>query len=261
MKQTIKPNPWNWVPTLYYAEGLPYAFVMILSTIMYKNLGISNTDIALYTSWLYLPWVIKPLWSPFVDILRTKRFWIVIMQILIGAGLAGIALTIPLSNAFKYSLVFFWLMAFSSATHDIAADGFYMLGLSSHDQAWFVGIRNTFYRFAILTGQGLLVMMAGIFEDWTGAVTTAWSMIFASLAILFIGFGVYHRWFLPYPKSDQQHDVLKLGEAFQKFFIVFNSFFKKPRILFIIGFILIYRFGEAQLVKIAPLFMLSLIHI
>ena len=121
MKQTIKPNPWNWVPTLYYAEGLPYAFVMILSTIMYKNLGISNTDIALYTSWLYLPWVIKPLWSPFVDILRTKRFWIVIMQILIGAGLAGIALTIPLSNAFKYSLVFFWLMAFSSATHDIAA--------------------------------------------------------------------------------------------------------------------------------------------
>jgi PAT family beta-lactamase induction signal transducer AmpG len=224
---------------------------------MYKNLGISNTDIALYTSWLYLPWVIKPLWSPFVDILRTKRFWIVIMQILIGAGLAGIALTIPLSNAFKYSLVFFWLMAFSSATHDIAADGFYMLGLSSHDQAWFVGIRNTFYRFAILTGQGLLVMMAGIFEDWTGAVTTAWSMIFACLAILFIGFGVYHRWFLPYPKSDQQHDVLKLGEAFQKFFIVFNSFFKKPRILFIIGFILIYRFGEAQLVKIAPLFMLD----
>ena len=190
MKQIIKPNPWNWVPTLYYAEGLPYAFVMILSTIMYKNLGISNTDIALYTSWLYLPWVIKPLWSPFVDILRTKRFWIVIMQILIGAGLAGIALTIPLSNAFKYSLVFFWLMAFSSATHDIAADGFYMLGLSSHDQAWFVGIRNTFYRFAILTGQGLLVMMAGVFEDWTGAVTTAWSMIFACLAILFIGFGV-----------------------------------------------------------------------
>jgi len=257
MKPTIKTNPWNWVPTLYYAEGLPYAFVMILSTIMYKNLGISNTDIALYTSWLYLPWVIKPLWSPFVDILRTKRFWIVIMQILIGAGLAGIALTIPLSNAFKYSLVFFWLMAFSSATHDIAADGFYMLELSSHDQAWFVGIRNTFYRFAILTGQGLLVMMAGVFEDWTGAVTAAWSMIFACLAILFIGFGVYHRWFLPYPKSDQQHDVLKLGEAFQNFFIVFNSFFKKPRILFIIGFILIYRFGEAQLVKIAPLFMLD----
>ena len=142
---------------------------------MYKNLGISNTDIALYTSWLYLPWVIKPLWSPFVDILRTKRFWIVIMQILIGAGLAGIALTIPLSNAFKYSLVFFWLMAFSSATHDIAADGFYMLGLSSHDQAWFVGIRNTFYRFAILTGQGLLVMMADI-RLFSNFVYWVWSL-------------------------------------------------------------------------------------
>jgi len=168
MKKANKQNPWKWVPSLYFAEGLPYVIVMTLSVIMYKRLGISNTDIALYTSWLYLPWVIKPLWSPVVDILKTKRFWIVIMQLVIGAGLAGVAFTIPVERFFQYTLAFFWLLAFSSATHDIAADGFYMLGLSSGDQAFFVGIRSTFYRIAMLTGQGLLVILAGVFETATG---------------------------------------------------------------------------------------------
>jgi PAT family beta-lactamase induction signal transducer AmpG len=232
---------------------------MIVSVVMYKNMGFSNTDIALYTSWLYLPWVIKPLWSPIVDILRTKRFWIVAMQLLIGAGLAGVALSIPASNAFRYTLVFFWLMAFSSATHDIAVDGFYMLGLSSHDQAWFIGIRNSFYRFAILTGQGLLVILAGQLEDWTGETTTAWSMIFGMLAVLFIGFSFYHKWKLPYPNSDKSHLDPNFEEAIQNFFQVFLSYFKKPQIILVIIFILLYRFGEAQLVKIAPLFMLDAI--
>jgi len=120
-------NPWAWVPSLYFTEGLPYVIVMTVSVIMYKRLGISNTEIALYTSWLYLPWVIKPLWSPIVDLFKTKRSWIIVTQFFIGAGLAGVALTIPVSNFFQYTLVFFWLLAFSSATHDIAADGFYML--------------------------------------------------------------------------------------------------------------------------------------
>ncbi len=163
-----KRNAWFWVPSLYFAEGIPYIIVMTLSVIFYKRMGVSNSDIALYTSWLYLPWVIKPLWSPIVDILKTKRFWIIIMQLLIGAGLAGVAFTIPVPNFFQYTLAFFWLLAFSSATHDIAADGFYMLGLSKHDQAFFVGIRSTFYRFAMLTGQGLLVIFAGYFEAKTG---------------------------------------------------------------------------------------------
>lgn len=163
-----KRNGWAWIPTLYFAEGIPYIVVMTVSVIMYKRLGISNTEIALYTSWLYLPWVIKPLWSPVVDMLKTKRFWIVIMQLIIGAGLAGIAFTIPVSSFFQYTLAFFWLLAFSSATHDIAADGFYMLGLSKHDQAWFVGIRSTFYRFAMITGQGILVILAGYLESTTG---------------------------------------------------------------------------------------------
>jgi len=112
-----KRNPWTWIPSLYYAEGMPYILVMIVSVVMYKRLGVSNTDIALYTSWLYLPWTIKPLWSPIVDALRTKRFWIISMQLLIGAGLGGVAMTIPADNYFRLTLAFFWLLAFSSATH------------------------------------------------------------------------------------------------------------------------------------------------
>ncbi len=166
--QENKRTSWAWIPSLYFAEGIPYVVVMALSVIMYKRLGISNTDIALYTSWLYLPWVIKPLWSPIVDILKTKRAWIVAMQLIIGAALGAVALTIPAPNFFKASLAVFWLLAFSSATHDIAADGFYMLGLSKHDQAWFVGIRSTFYRLAMITGQGLLIMLAGAIESKTG---------------------------------------------------------------------------------------------
>ncbi|MCD6376617.1 MAG: hypothetical protein J7L94_13895 [Caldisericaceae bacterium] len=161
-------NPWLWVPSLYFAEGIPYVVVMMVSVIMYKRLGVSNADIALYTSWLYLPWVIKPLWSPLVDLIKTKRFWVLTMQLLIGAGLAGIGLSIPLPSFFKFTLIFFWLLAFSSATHDIAADGFYMLGLTERQQAWFVGVRSTFYRFAMITGQGLLIIFAGYLESHTG---------------------------------------------------------------------------------------------
>lgn len=161
-------TPWAWIPSLYFAEGIPYVVVMTVSVIMYKRMGISNTDIALYTSWLYLPWVIKPFWSPIVDLLKTKRWWIASMQLLIGAGLAGIALTIPAPSFFQYTLAFFWLMAFSSATHDIAADGFYMLALDEHKQAFFVGIRSTFYRLAMITGQGLLIILAGTIESKSG---------------------------------------------------------------------------------------------
>jgi PAT family beta-lactamase induction signal transducer AmpG len=167
MKKTTR-NPWAWIPTLYFAEGIPYVVAMTVAVIMFKRLGISNTDIALYTSWLYLPWVIKPLWSPVVDLFKTKRWWIVVMQLLIGAGLGGVALAIPLPGFFKITLIFLWLLAFSSATHDISADGFYMLGLNEHQQAYFVGIRSTFYRIAMITGQGLLIILAGYFETATG---------------------------------------------------------------------------------------------
>ena len=166
--KNLKRSPWAWIPTLYLAEGLPYVAVMTISVILYKRMGVSNTDIALYTSWLYLPWVIKPFWSPFVDLLKTKRWWIVTMQLLLGAGFAGIAFTIPAPFFFRATLAFFWLMAFSSATHDIAADGFYMLALDTNRQALYVGVRSTFYRVATIMGQGLLIILAGLIESATG---------------------------------------------------------------------------------------------
>ena len=156
------------MPSLYFSQGIPYVIVMTMSVVMYKRLGISNTDIALYTSWLYLPWVIKPLWSPFVDITRTKRFWVVAMQFLVSFGLALVAFSVQGSAFFKWSLFLFWIMAFASATHDIAADGFYMLSLSKHEQAWWVGLRSTFYRTAMIVGSGLLVVLAGVLESKNG---------------------------------------------------------------------------------------------
>jgi PAT family beta-lactamase induction signal transducer AmpG len=161
-------NPWAWIPTLYFAQGLPNVVVATISVVMFKGMGISNTDIALYTSWLYLPWVLKPLWSPVVDILKTRRQWIWAAQFFIGAGFAGVALTIPTSHFFQYSLAFMWLLAFSSATHDIAADGFYMLATTEREQAFFVGVRSTFFRLAMVSAQGLLVILAGIIQTKTG---------------------------------------------------------------------------------------------
>ena len=257
MNSYSKTKGWSWVPSLYFAEGLPYAFVMIVSVVLYKKLNISNTEIALYTSWLYLPWVIKPLWSPFVDIIKTKRYWIVLTQLVIGASLAGVALTIPTTNALQYTLVFFWLMAFSSSTHDIAADGFYMLGLSSHDQSWFIGIRNTFYRFAILFGQGIIVIIAGQLENITDNLKLAWSLVFGILSGLFIILAAYHKWALPRPKNDQEEFNTTKEDIVKEYFEIIKAYFKKPQILLIVLFILLYRFGEAQLVKIAPLFMLD----
>ena len=257
MSNKHSKGPWLWVPSLYFAEGLPYAFVMLVSVIMYKKLDISNTEIALYTSWLYLPWVIKPLWSPIVDILRTRRSWIVLMQLLIGAGLAGVAFTIPSSNPLRFSLAFFWLISFSSATHDIAADGFYMHALSKHEQTWMIGIRNTFYRFAILFGQGILIIVAGKLEIWAGDPVTAWSITFGVLCIMFIVFSVYHWLILPKPLSDQNYSKQEFKSVLYGFFQVLLSFFNKPKISLVIAFILLYRFGEAQLVKVAPLFMVD----
>ncbi len=250
-------SPWTWIPSLYLAEGLPYVVIMTVSVIMYKRLEISNTEIALYTSWLYLPWVIKPLWSPFVDLIKTKRLWVVAMQLLIGGGLAGVALTVPTDNFFQYTLAFLWLLAFSSATHDIAADGFYMLGLSTHDQAWFVGIRSTFYRLAMLAGQGLLVMLAGYLEGSTGSIPAAWSIIFFVLAGTFVGFALWHFWALPQPEEDVPKPYTSASAVFAGFVETFRTFFQKPGIGLILAFLMLYRFAEAQLVKMASPFLLD----
>ena len=243
-------NPWSWIPTLYFAEGLPYVLVMTVSVIMYKNLGISNAEIAFYTSWLYLPWVIKPFWSPFVDLLKTKRWWITSMQLLIGAGLAGIAFFLPTTFFFQATLAVFWLMAFSSATHDIAADGFYMLALNESEQSLFVGIRNIFYRIATITGQGLLIVLAGMLEKWTGNIPYAWSLVFFVCAGLFIAIGLYHSYQLPKPTTDKGASLGSLGN-------LFKTFFQKKGIVLSLAFILLYRLGEAQLAKLASPFLLD----
>lgn len=257
-KKPEKRNSWAWVPSLYFAEGIPYILVNVVSVIMYKRLGESNADITLYTSLLYLPWVIKPFWAPVVDILKTKRWWIVIMELIIGAGLAGVALTIPTDNFFRYTLAFFWLLAFGSATHDIAADGFYMLGLEQHEQAFFVGIRNTFYRLAMITGQGLLVILAGQLEVSYKNIPLAWTVSIAAMACLFLMLFGYHKFILPYPKSDKSVvSTVSLDSVIKEFFATFVKFFKKDKIFLILGFIMLYRLGEAQLVKIASPFLLD----
>ena len=253
-----KRSPWAWIPTLYFAEGLPYVAVMTISVIMYKKLNISNTDIALYTSWLYLPWVIKPFWSPFVDLLKTKRWWIVTMQLLVGAGLAGIAFTIPMSNFFQITLAVFWLVAFSSATHDIAADGFYMLALDVPEQALYVGIRSTFYRIATIFGQGVLIVLAGGLENWTGNIPFAWSITFYILSGLFIAFCLYHKFILPTPKTDKSTVTnVSASNIFEEFFETFFTFFQKKQAGVAILFMLLYRLPEAQLVKLINPFLLD----
>lgn len=302
IKSFVSGPGWTWVPSLYFAQGIPYVVVMIVSVIMYKRLEISNTDIALYTSWLYLPWVIKPLWSPIVDVVKTKRWWIIAMQILVGGGLAGVALTLPMDDFFRYSLAFMWLLAFSSATHDIAADGFYMLGLSQGDQSFFVGIRSTFYRLAMITGQGILVIIAGVLEERMGNVPAAWSVTFFVLTGLFIAFAAYHAFMLPRPASDSVRDAAdeamalpnvlqyllftvillvlipvllilallypitrfdprillnKIPFSDNAFAETITSFLTKERIGLILAFLLLFRFAEAQLVKLASPFLLD----
>lgn len=247
-------QPWSWIPTLYFSQGLPYVAAMMLSVIMYKNLGISNTDIALYTSWLYLPWVIKPLWSPIVDLFRTKRFWIVGLQFVIGVAMAAVALTVPAPGFFKATLAVFWLLAFSSATHDIAADGFYLLALPSHQQAAFVGVRSTFFRLAMIAGQGGLVWLAGWLQSTTGNVVHAWSLVFGSLAVLFVLVGFYHLFVLPKPVADHAVRETKVTTGY---FSAFGSFFRKKHIGVILAYLLLYRLAESQLLKLATPFMLD----
>lgn len=248
---------WTWIPSLYFAEGIPYVLVMTVSVVMYKRLDISNTDIALYTSWLYLPWVIKPLWSPIVDLLATKRAWITGMQLLVGAALAGVAFTIPMDSFFQWSLAFLWLVAFSSATHDIAADGFYMLAIDDANQAWFVGIRSTFYRLAMITGQGLLVMLAGWLEVRQASVQAAWATTFGIIAVGFLLLMAWHWFILPRPASDGPTAKASGPAIIAEFLATFVSFFRKPKIGVILAFLLLYRFAEAQLAKMASPFLLD----
>ena len=260
MKTTIRRNPWSWVPTLYFAEGLPYVAVMTIAMVMYKQLDMSNAEITFYTSWLYLPWVIKPFWSPLIDLLKTKRWWIISMELLIGAAFGGVAFTIPTSFWLQGTLFFFWVMAFSSATHDIAADGFYMLGLNEHQQAWFVGIRSTFYRLATIFGQGVLVMIAGQLQLlFRGNVRLSWSLMFYGVTGIFIGLWLYHHFVLPRPSQDHKRRMVRgeIGHSIRHMLSTFFTKFPWREVLIGILFMLLYRMPEGLLAKVSTLFLID----
>lgn len=256
-------NPWNWIPTLYFAEGIPYFVVNNISVIMFTNMGMSKGDMAMYTSLLYLPWVIKPLWSPFVDIFKTKRWWIMAMQILISVAFAVMALSIPHPSPevmaadstpvslFAVTLILFWITAFASATHDIAADGFYMLALSPKEESLFVGIRSTFYRLSSIFGQGVLVVIAGLLETHYGDIPLAWAMTLLICALLFGAITLWHVFKLPRPSSD----VFRTDDISVKDTLV--VFFRKKYILIAMAFMLLYRLPEAFLVKMMNPFLLD----
>jgi PAT family beta-lactamase induction signal transducer AmpG len=241
------------VPSLYFGQAIPYVVVMSLSVVMYKDMGISNSDIAFYTSLLYLPWVIKPLWSPLVDMFGTKRRWTVTLQLLIAAALGAVGMVLHLPAFFTLSLAVMWVMAFASATHDISADGFYMLGLRQQQQAAFVGVRSTFYRLATLAGQGALVVLAGALAVALGDVHQAWSIVFFVLAALFAVLFAWHQLVLPRPAAD--HAVATTSNPLGDFVVTFAAFFRKRDIWLSVGFLLTFRLGEAQILKLVAPFL------
>ena len=245
--------PWLWIPTLYFAEGLPNAIVVTVSLVMYKDLGLSNTANTFWTSLLYLAWVVKPLWSPFVDILGTRRRWTWVTQLLMAVALAGVAMRVPMPDMLPWTLAFFWLIAFTSATHDIAADGFYMLALDPSRQALYVGIRTLFYRLSAMFASGLFLLWAGRMIEHSGGPAAGWSVAIGGLAGIMGVLGVWHALSLPKPVSDHPSDARRVGELLREFGATFTTFFQKPGIGRLLAFLLLYRFGEAQLVKmVAP---------
>lgn len=250
----MKTNkPYLWVPSLYLGESLPFAAVMLMSVVLYQEMGLTDTQIALYTSWLGLPWVIKPLWSPFIDTFRTKRWWILSMQMLVGAALAAVALTLPTPMWLQATLALFMVVAFGSATHDISADGFYILGLSNTEQEFYVGVRNTFYRIGMVVGQGGLVALAGLLQHSGMHVSVAWSITFLAVAALMLLLCLWHSRVLPVveqsaPKVSRKHILAD----FMQTFVVF---FRKPHIATALAFILLFRLPEGLLTKIVPLFL------
>ena len=247
------------MPSLYLGEALPYSAVMLISVIMFKELGLSDGQITVYTGWLNLPWVIKPIWSPIIDNLKTKRWWIVSMQFLMGIALALVAFTLPTSFWLQGSFAIFMLVAFASATHDISADGFYIIGLSEHDQELYVGVRNTFYRIGIVIGQGGLVLLAGymqqgLFGEVFQPITVSWMVIFVIIGILMFLLGLYHAFILPKVETSI-YDRFNLNVQLREFWQTLKVFVTKPHIISALCFILLFRLPEGLLTKIVPLFL------
>ncbi|MFV5689555.1 MFS transporter [Flavobacterium sp. ZT3R25] len=247
-------SPWFWIPLLNFASGFPYAIIISVSVIMYKSLGINNEDIGVYTSLLYLPWVIKPLWSPFIDLYATKRKWFLAMQLVIAIAFLIVGLTIPMSNFFVLSLAIFWVAAFASASNDVASDGFYMLALAKEQQSFFLGIRSTFYRLSMLTANGLIVILGGFLEQKYGDKSKAWSYTMIIVALVMAFLTIYN--FFTTPKVEETK-VTAETENKQSFGVVFKTFFQKKQIGIVLTFILLFRLGESQLLKMLTPFLID----
>ena len=251
----VSAGPWWWVPTLYFAEAVPLVVVTFLTTVMYKRLDVPNRDITLIAGWLYLPWVIKPLWSMVVEGTSTRRRWTLATEVLVAVGLGVLAIVVGWAESIPATIVVFAALAFLSATHDVAADGFYLAALDDRQQAFFVGIRATSYRIANVLGRGLLVMLAGGIETATGDVRAAWRWVYAILGIVFLATAGYHAAVLPLPAADRRHEgpVLSFAALGQPVL----SFFRKPGIARMLAFLLLYRLAEAQLVSLVSPFLLD----
>ena len=249
-------TPWLWIPLLNFASGFPYAIIISVSVLLYKNLGISNEDIGVYTSLLYLPWVIKPLWSPFIDLHATKRKWFLAMQLVISIAFLIVGLTIPMQHFFVLSLALFWVGAFASASNDVAIDGFYLLALTKDKQSFFLGIRSTFYRLSMLTANGVIVLLAGFLEEKYGDKSKAWSYTMLVVALIMIFITVYNFFMTPNPEIEQEY-IKSNANHKGSFAEVFTSFFQKKQIGLILTFILVYRLGESQLMKMLTPFLID----
>lgn len=265
-------SPMTWIPTLYFAQGIPYFIVNNISVMMFAKMGVPNGEMALFTSLLYLPWSLKPFWSPFVDIFKTKRWWIISMQILMSLAFILLTLTIPRPDVemiascqtpismFTVTLLLFVVTAFASATHDIAADGFYMLALSTGDQAQFVGLRSTFYRLASIFGQGVLVWLAGVIESSSGDIPNSWRITMLVTAVIFSLVTLYHTFVVPRPAGDTsslKDDKPSVGAIFAEFGRTFKTYFMKPGVVLAIVFMLLYRLPEAFLLKLCMPFLVA----
>ncbi len=255
-KQPTSRNPWTFLPSLYFAEGLPYVLINTVSVILYKRMGIDNASIAFWTSWLYLPWVIKMFWGPLVDLYSTKRRWILSTQLAMGLGLFLAAYSLNTQGFFFLSLAAFTAGAFISATYDIATDGFYMLALTEKDQALFVGIRAGFYRLAMIFGSGLLVYLAGRIEVISGNIPFSWTTVLAASGAIFLLAALYHRFILPYPAADGRGRTAGAQER-TSFLEIIKAYFRQEKIGVIVAFILLYRLGEAMLIKLVSPFLLD----
>ncbi len=254
--QTTSRTPWAFIPSLYFAEGLPYVLINTVSVILYKRMGVDNASIAFWTSWLYLPWVIKMFWGPVVDIYSTKRVWILSTQAAMSLCLFGIAFSLRSESFFFLSLAAFSAGAFISATYDIATDGFYMLALSEKEQAFFVGIRSACYRLAMIFGSGLLVYLAGLLETASGDIARSWSLVMAASGLLLGAALVYHKFMLPVPAIDSVRAHRNNADSVS-FAEVIRAYFSQDKIGIILAFILFYRLGEAMLLKLVSPFFLD----